>query len=417
MFEDYISSYSQQLFLSLGEKRERYALHEIVSQRVLPPYIQAFIENEISWWTYTAVLRKDFGNHFPIERERAYSAGETLRAYLHSIAECDADEVQELIRMSIELQVNALVRPVFTSTAFLFRNESVKTVYELELRAQALSGSIPFVNEVIKNCSANDTRHPAALSITKDQFVQECSHVFSGYVSTLQPKNLSKAFAPLFELMKHLLGTEHIPIELLIAFADESKHASYQSFFASVETKKFTKHTLHESLHQAMGQSIEIQVDEKSYHDKKSDRTYFADKGIIVPKPRLAITPSMRAGIPTSLELSPIENPGNITHTKMIDELLQREESIEQPLRLIRKSFLGTLPMPIQVQYANAIFDGDLTLFRKMGAAIDKSVGSQAAIMTCKAFAMQYGQPIREAEDPMSGLCALVESFCLQRES
>jgi len=417
MFEQYIQSYAQQLFLSIGEQRARYALHDIVSQSLLPAFTQSFIENQISWWTYTAVLRKEFGEHFPIEHEHAYSASESLRSYLHSIAECDADALQEMIRMSITLHLNALVRPVFTSTAFLFRNDSAKTAYELELRAQALHDAMPFLQEVIMNCSANDVRHPASFSISKDHFMNECSDVFSSYVSKQQPKSLSGAFDPLFALMESLTGKELIPTELLIAFAEESKNASYLKLFTTIESKVFSKQTLFESLHQALGHPIEPKEDQNLTQEKKTDRIYYADKGIIISKPRLAIKPSMRVGIPKSLEISPIEYHTAIPHPEIIDELLQQEPAQEQPLRLIRKSFLGTMPMAIQVHYANAIFDGNLTLLRKLGAAIDKTVGHEAALGTCKAFATQYGKPIRESEDPLDGLCDLVYSFCNQRES
>jgi hypothetical protein len=181
--------------------------------------------------------------------------------------------------------------------------------------------------------------------------------------------------------------------------------------------RTFNKGTLFTTLHQAIGQTIEVQEEERPNHDKRNDRTYFADKGIILPKPRLTIKPSMRHGIPKTLELSPIEFPSEIQSPEIIDELLKHELVQEQPLRLIRRSFLGSLPIPVQVHYANAIFDGNITLLRKLGASIDKTVGSEAAMLTCKAYVKQYGMPIRDEEDPLNGLCDLVMSFCSQRES
>jgi len=217
--------------------------------------------------------------------------------------------------------------------------------------------------------------------------------------------------------LNSLMGKEEIPVELLIAFFQEANHSAYTSYFNATEFSAFNKATLFEALHQAMGQTIEVQEEERPNHDKRNDRTYFADKGIILPKPRLTIKPSMRHGIPKTLELSPIEFPKEIQSPEIIDELLKHEQVHEQPLRLIRRSFLGSLPIPVQVHYANAIFDGNLTLLRKLGASIDKTVGSEAAMLTCKAYVEQYGMPIRDAEDPLNGLCDLVMSFCSQRES
>ncbi|MEN9828674.1 MAG: hypothetical protein RJA11_1290 [Bacteroidota bacterium] len=417
MFQQFISSYSEQLFLSLGEKRDRYALHELASNTSLPVYTQSFISSEIAWWSYTAVLRKGFGTHFPINHEQAFAKGEALSHYLNSIAECDANELQEMIRISIEMYLNALARPIMTSSRFLFRNESLKSAHELQLRANALSNSIPFLNEAIQSCIGIDSRHPTELLIKKEQFTEEIQHASTGFISKQHPKDLSISFSKMFELIFALMGKEEIPVELLIAFFQEANHAAYASYFNETGLRTFNKATLFEALHQALGQTIEVQEEERPNHDKRNDRTYFADKGIILPKPRLTIKPSMRHGIPKTLELSPIEFPSEIQSPEIIDELLKHELVQEQPLRLIRRSFLGSLPIPVQVHYANAIFDGNITLLRKLGASIDKTVGSEAAMLTCKAYVEQYGMPIRDAEDPLNGLCDLVMSFCSQRES
>jgi hypothetical protein len=417
MFQQFISSYSEQLFLSLGEKRDRYALHELASNTSLPVYTQSFISSEIAWWSYTAVLRKGFGTHFPINHEQAFANGEALSHYLNSIAECDANELQEMIRISIEIHLNALARPIMTSSRFLFRNESLKSAHELQLRANALSNSIPFLNEAIQSCIGIDSRHPTELLIKKEQFTEEIQHASTGFISKQHPKDLSISFSKMFELIFALMGKEEIPVELLIAFFQEANHAAYASFFNATELRTFNKGTLFTTLHQAIGQTIEVQEEERPNHDKRNDRTYFADKGIILPKPRLTIKPSMRHGIPKTLELSPIEFPSEIQSPEIIDELLKHELVQEQPLRLIRRSFLGSLPIPVQVHYANAIFDGNITLLRKLGASIDKTVGSEAAMLTCKAYVKQYGMPIRDEEDPLNGLCDLVMSFCSQRES
>ena len=417
MFQQFISSYSEFLFLSLGDKRDLYALNELAANPVLPVYTQSFISSEIAWWSYTAVLRKDFGPHFPINHEQAFASGEALSHYLNSIAECDANELQEMIRLSIEMHLNALVRPIMTSSRFLFRNESLKSARELQLRAQALSYSIPFVHEAIQSCIGIDSRHPAALLIKKEQFTEEIEHASTAFIYKQHPKDLSISLLKMFEFMFILMGKEEIPVELLIAYFQEANHAAYTSYFNATKLRTFNKVTLFEALHQAIGQTIEVQVEEKPHREKRNDRTYFADKGIILPKPRLTIKPSMRHGIPKTLELSPIEFPREIQSPEIIDELLKHEQVHEQPLRLIRRSFLGTLPIPVQVHYANAIFDGNLTLLRKLGASIDKTVGSEAAMLTCKAYVEQYGMPIRDAEDPMNGLCDLVMFFCRQRES
>lgn len=417
MFQQFISSYTEQLFLSLGDKRDRYALHELASNPALPVYTQSFISSEIAWWSYSAVLRKEFGPHFPINHEQAFASGEVLSHYLNSIAECDANELQEMIRTSIEMHLNGLARPIMTSSRFLFRNESLKSAYELQLRAQALSDSIPFVHEAIQSCIGIDSRYPAELIIKKEQFNEEIQHAFTGFISKQHPKDLSIFLSKMFEFMYALMGKEEIPVELLITYFQEANHGAYVSYFNATELRTFNKTTLFTALHQAIGQTIEVQEEEKTNHDKRNERTYFADKGIILPKPRLTIKPSMRYGIPKTLELSPIEFPREIQSPEIIDELLQHEQVHEQPLRLIRRSFLGSLPIPVQVHYANAIFDGDLTLLRKLGASIDKTVGLEAAMLTCKAYVKQYGMPIRDEEDPLNGLCDLVMSFCSQRES
>jgi hypothetical protein len=363
------------------------------------------------------VLRKEFGKHFPISHQQAFASSEALYQYLHSIADCDADELQEMIKASIELHLNALARPILTSSIFLFRNDDVKSAYEIQLRAQALSYSFPLVHEAIQSCIGNDTRHPASLLIQKEQFIEEIQHLFTGLLSKQHPRELSNSFYKLFELTLVLMGKEEVPTELLITFFEETKHSAYTSFFNATDVKSFTKKALFEALHQAIGQTIEIQEIEKPHQDKRNDRAYFADKGIILPKPRLTIKPSMRHGIPKTLELSPVEFPQEMQSPELIDELLIHNQVHEQPLRLIRRSFLGSLPISVQMHYANAIFDGNLHLLRKLGASIDKTVGSEAALLTCKAYVKQYGVSTREAEDPLNGLCDLVMSFCKQRES
>jgi hypothetical protein len=93
----------------------------------------------------------------------------------------------------------------------------------------------------------------------------------------------------MFDFMFVLMGKEEIPVELLITYFQEANHAAYASFFNATELRTFNKGTLFTTLHQAIGQTIEVQEEERPNHDKRNDRTYFADKGIILPKPRLTI--------------------------------------------------------------------------------------------------------------------------------
>ena len=415
MFEQYIASYSELLFLSLGEKSERYALQSYTMNASLPEFTRAFIQAEIDWWTYTAILRKDFGNHFPVDHAQLLSAGISLNEYLLSIAECNEEELQAMIRMSIETQLNALSRPVLTSTLFLFRNESVKSAHELLLRSKALNQAIPFVEEAIQQCIGDDARHPALLSIGKEQFTRECMHACSSYVSKLPTQSLHEQFNPLFAFMQDLSGKEEIPVELLITYFEEAKHVKYAEYFSSTELRSFTSKQLHEALHLAIG--INPMIQEEKHIESKDDRMIFADKGVLITaRPRLKSKPSMRQSIPKSLTLSMTEYSQGMHSDHMIDDLLSQYKSNEQPLRLIRPSFLGSIPIAVQMHYADVIFDGDLTLLRKLGARIDKTVGAEAAVMTCKAYVDQFGLQIRESEDPLNGLCDLVHTFCKQRE-
>lgn len=416
MFEQYIATFSEQLFLSIGEKKERYALQELIRNQHLPEYANTFLQEEIHWWTYTATLRKHFGDHFPVDPEQLYSAGDSLNAYLHSIAECTENELKELIRMSIETHLNALTRPVLTSTLFLFRNESVKSAYEVQLRAEALRITIPFLREAIHACIGDDARHPAMLSISKDQFTKECSHACSSFVSKCNADSLHTHFAPLFAFMHTILGKEEIPVELLIAFFEEAKHAQYVHFFSSSKEKEYASNQLLEALHHAIGTKPVLHDEKRSAIDTYSERTIFADKGVLISsRPRLKSRPGIRLSIPKALSLSSVEYPQAMQSKEMIEDLLDQYQSHEKPLRLIRPSFLGSIPISVQMHYADAIFDGDLTLLRKLGARIDKTVGAEAAVMTCKAYVDQYGLQVRDSEDPLNGLCDLVQTFCKQR--
>ena len=416
MLEQYITSYSEQLFLSLGEKSERYALQSLTMNMSLPEFTRAFIQAEIDWWTYTAILRKDFGNQFPFDIEQLHSSAKSLQTYLMSIAECNEEELRTMIRISIETHVNALTRPVLTSTLFLFRNESVKSAHELLLRSKALHQAIPFLNDAIQQCIGDDARHPALLSIGKEQFSKECMHACSSYVSKLPTQSLHEHFNPLFAFMQTLSGKEEIPVELLITYFEEAKYVKYAEYFSSTEQRLFTSKQLHEALHLAIG--IKPMIQEDKHIETKDDRMIFAEKGVLITaRPRLKSKPSMRQSIPKSLTLSMAEYPQAMKSEQVIDDLLSQYQSNEQPLRLIRPSFLGSIPITVQMHYADVIFDGDLTLLRKLGARIDKTVGSEAAVMTCKAFVEQFGLQIRDAEDPLNGLCDLVQTFCMQREN
>lgn len=416
MFEHYISTYSEQLFLSLGEKREKYALQELLMNEHVPEYVRAFLNAESTWWTYTATLRKNFGDHFPVDVEQLYSAGDSLNTYLNSIAECTEQELQAMIRMSIETYLNALSRPVLTSTLFLYRNEPVKSAHELLLRSKALNQTIPFLEDAIQQCIGDDARHPALLSIGKEQFKSECQHAFSSFVSKCSTQTLHGQFTPLFAYMDALIGREEIPVELLITFFEEAKHIHYAEYFSSSDVKSFLSIHLLEALHHAMGTKPAIPEEKIPVINNTDNRTIFADKGIaITSRPRLKSRPGMRLSIPKTLTLSSVEYPQTMQSKHMIDDLLLQYQSNEQPLRLIRPTFLGSIPISVQLHYANVIFNGDLTLLRKLGARIDKTVGAEAAVMTCRAYVDQYGLQVRDSEDPLNGLCDLVQTFCKQR--
>lgn len=416
MFEQYIATYSEQLFLSIGEKKKRYALQELIKNQNLPEYVITFLQVERDWWTYTATLRKNFGDHFPVDIEQLHRSANSLQTYLNSISECTEIELKEMIRMSVETHLNALSRPIFTSGLFLFRNESVKSAHELLLRANALNHSIPFLREAIQQCIGDDERHPAMLMIGKDQFIKECYHACSSFVSKRSADSLHTHFAPLFAFMHELIGKEEIPSELLITFFEEAKHVQYAHFFTSSEEKSYASNQLHEALHHAIGTKPVIPEEKQSAIDTINERTIFADKGVLIgSRPRLKSRPGIRLSIPKALSLSSVEYPQAMQSKEMIEDLLKQYQSHEQPLRLIRPSFLGSIPIAVQMHYANVIFDGDLSLLRKLGARIDKTVGAEAALMTCKAYVDQFGLQLRDSEDPLNGLCDLVETFCKQR--
>ena len=96
--------------------------------------------------------------------------------------------------------------------------------------------------------------------------------------------------------------------------------------------------------------------------------------------------------------------------------MLIHKEQRDTPLPLIKRSFLGIMPIDVQMHYAHTLFDGDITKLRKLGASIDKSIGMDAALLTCKAYVNRFGNPRNEHIDPIEELCNVVELFCQGRD-
>ena len=191
-----------------------------------------------------------------------------------------------------------------------------------------------------------------------------------------------------------------------------------ESIESSPTTKTYTREELLNLFKSLIGDQPNNQYPQQEIFPKAiPSRTYFGAKGImLITGDRLSLA-KRKLLLEREVQVERESQQLHQDSKQEIERLLRDHDAKEQPLRLIKRSFLGTLPMHIQVHYANAMFAGDVSRIRKLGASIDKTVGVEAALATCKAFINKYGNPERESEDPMKGLCDLIEVFCKSRDN
>lgn len=420
MIEHSLISYQTKILSLLGEPRELYVVKDIVPLLESAPEFSTFISAEIAWWTYTALLKKEFGHRFPVNNQLLHEQSREVIAYLTSIAECTHEELTSLAKLSGETYINGLFRPLATIEAFIFRNEESKSAHEIMLRCQALS--MPYFSPmgVISEAIVSDNRHPSLLIISKSEFITSCKDAFRSSVARNSPSEMIDDLSPMFEWMNAFHNEDGIPIELLKVFFDE---AGQERIVSALLDYRLSKELHSISLHQltVLLQSLTVAVPEHRDQPvskeikKTSSGTYFGDKGIkLLTRDRLSGIQRRRV-----IEREAIEeelHSVNGETSALIDQLLKEHSPHEMPLRMIKRSFLGAIPMQVQMHYADALFGGDLRRLRKLGASIDKTVGIEAALSTCKAFVNQYGEPILDSQDSMNTLYGLIEIFCESRK-
>jgi len=420
MIEQKLKTYTQQLLSLVETQDDHYVIAEVLELKTLSKECKAFISSEVLWWAYTAVLRKDPGHRFPIDKAHVHTLSEELLSYYQTVAECSQTELHDLLSMFAESYLNGLFRPIATLSSFVFRNADHKSAQEISIRLNALS--IPYFDsaEVIHSM-IDSKRHLSSIIIANEQFQSACQDVFRSSIGRLRSDQVIDMLGPLFDFMNKTIGKDAIPSELLHAFFQE---AGQQHIADSLRNSHeqgihtFAKADLLQLLESCIGHS---DIPQTSIKESKtgviSSRKFFGAKGIILlTGERLSIA-KRRLLLERELQIEQETYHIKQDSRDEIARMLHDYQSHDKPLRLIRKSFLGSLPMNIQMHYANAVFAGDLNCMRKLGASIDKTVGVEAALTTCKAFIRQFGNPVREAEDPMEGLYNLIEMFCKDRDN
>ena len=418
MYTQSLMAYKQLLFSLVEKQGDRYVMNTLTSHEQLSTECRQFIEAEIEWWAYTALIRKNPGYRFPIDKERVLEMSNDLCAYFKSIAECDTSELRTLLDMFVDTYFNSLCRPVYTLTAFIFRNEAHKSAHEILLRSNGLSLPLLNIPDIIKSMLM-EHQHPTSIMISKDQFHLACSDALRSLVGRMSASHIAETFSPLYTFLVEIGEKNTVPSELLHAFFLEAGHTRIaDSLYASKDIVSYSKEELLKLLSSCIGNDGGKQIPQQDIIPKDiPSRKYFGAKGImLITGERLSLA---KRKILLDREIQ-LERESQISQQQSkdeIDRLLRDNQMQEQPLKLIKQTFLGAMPIQVQVHYANAMFDGDLSYIRKLGASIDKTVGVEAALATCKAFINQYGQPMREAKDPMEGLCDLIEVFCKNRDN
>lgn len=420
MIEQIIKTYTQHLLSFVETQDDHYVIAEVIQLDSLPKECKSFLSSEILWWAYTAVSKKDPGHRFPIDKAHALTLAEDLLSYYQSVARCTHAELRELLSMFAETYLNGLFRPIATVTSYVFRNADHKSAQEILMRLSALE--IPFFNATkITQSLIDRDRHPASIIISREQFQSACQDSLRSSIGRMTSNQMIDAIEPLFEFVINTIQQERIPCELLHALFQE---AGQQHIADSIRISHsngnvvLAKADLVDIIESVIGKKeIPPTTITETTSAQIPSRKFFGAKGImLLTGERLSIA---KRKLLLEREVR-IEHESH--HIKQdsqdeIERMLHEHHSQEQPLRMIRKSFLGTLPINVQMHYANAVFSGDLTCMRKLGASIDKTVGVEAALTTCKAFINKFGNPSREAEDPMEGLYGLIEVFCSDRDN
>jgi hypothetical protein len=118
MIEQTLKTYMQQLQSLVETQDDHYVISEVLKLESLSKECKTFISSEVLWWAYTAVLRKDPGHRFPIDKAHAHTLSEELLSYYQSVAECTQAELHELLNMFAESYLNGLFRPITTLASF-----------------------------------------------------------------------------------------------------------------------------------------------------------------------------------------------------------------------------------------------------------------------------------------------------------
>ena len=418
MLTQSLTTYKQSLLSLVETQAERYVMHALINNLKLPQECRTFLDAEVQWWAYTALLRKDPGHRFPIDKAIVFQKSEEILSYYHSIAECNQTELRAMIEMFVDTYANSLFRPLYTLTTFIYRNDTTKTAHEILLRSTALNLPMMDMKHIISKM-IDDKQDMSAVLITKEQFEQSCSDALRSSIGSLNAHQLIDSLNPLLIFLETIGEPNTFPVELLqVFFKEAGLRVVLESIESSPTTKTYTREELLNLLASLIGDQSNNQYPQQEIFPKAiPSRTYFGAKGImLITGDRLSLA---KRKLLLEREVQ-VERESQQLHQDSkheIERLLRDHDAKEQPLRLMKRSFLGTLPMHIQVHYANAMFAGDVSRIRKLGASIDKTVGVEAALATCKAFINKYGNPERESEDPMKGLCDLIEVFCKSRDN
>ena len=395
----------------------------MIDERVAP-ILKQYAQAEVRWWIHSEFLRRDYGKRFTVSSNGIIEHYGALEEYFISQARFSEEDLDRLIHSAISTHLNCICRPIETLCAFVYRNEESKSLHEINIRFSALTIRKDAQQEFLSLIQEMDTRASIEIQLSLQDFKDFLERACKSLIAHSNAQGLAEMLDPLFDILQACHGKETIPSEIPLIFFEDAKDNHWISFckqeLESGQTLEFNR----EQLLAFFAKNIVHEFPKTTQPLEKSKGTvYFADKEIILlSRPRnKGITNSPKPTLQKEtihIQDSQISKESiNKEIHSLLDSFQHSAMPDDQPLRLTKRSFLGSIPIEVQMHYANALFNGNLGLLRRLGIAIDKTAGIDAGISTCKAYVSQYGASNREKEDVALGLFDLVHTFCTGREA
>lgn len=274
MFEHFIQKEIDSIKNVASMTGKRLYLSNLIScDKVLTAY-KTYFSAEREWWIYSERLRMCANPYFDLKTEECEEVLNGIESLYREKAVVSKEDYDNLLSAAVKMRLNFLIRPRTTLRRFLFKNNLLAPVSEIE-KLLAFFGDYEYLINGIKNESLNNISKNI---ISAFEFEAGLKKIDNNFIFDLSTDEFADLLDPMFAFFSEADKEPEILLAALMIFFDDKGlktiSAKIQTDFLSKGIKSFSKKETVEFLDSLYPDTNSDDID-SSLADKKTKSASF----------------------------------------------------------------------------------------------------------------------------------------------